>query len=127
MPRAVVRDRTGSMRCALCHDALGPSTCACPSCGSVVHLDCRAELARCPTLACPGVRRRVVHVREGAPRIPLFRALGQVLAAAGLILLALVGLAVGLVVFVRTGCSCPDHDPERWSYDRSGVISSAGR
>ena len=53
MPHGIkIRGRSAPARCALCHDdLLGPGT-TCPRCGTVAHLECRAELARCPTLAC---------------------------------------------------------------------------
>ena len=52
MKPITLRARTNPARCALCHDdLLGPGT-SCPRCGTVTHWACRAELARCPTLAC---------------------------------------------------------------------------
>jgi hypothetical protein len=44
--------RPGSpLRCAGCHDLLADPV-ACPGCGAVLHPDCLADLARCPTLGC---------------------------------------------------------------------------
>jgi hypothetical protein len=40
------------MRCAICHDSLGTERSTCSSCRSAAHTDCRASLARCPTLGC---------------------------------------------------------------------------
>jgi hypothetical protein len=50
-----ILERRRPERCALCHGALAASRLmACALCGSVLHDDCRAELTRCPTLACDG-------------------------------------------------------------------------
>src|SRR5206468_850593 len=45
-------DSSAPLRCALCHADLEEPSLTCPSCKTVLHSDCRAELARCPTLGC---------------------------------------------------------------------------
>jgi hypothetical protein len=43
----------GAQRCAFCHEALGArEAVVCAGCGSAMHVDCGADLARCPTLGC---------------------------------------------------------------------------
>jgi len=60
-----------ALRCAFCHDDLDEKegeSVTCAGCRTVLHWDCRALLARCPTLGCadatrfePGERRAVVR------------------------------------------------------------------
>lgn len=50
----VVRPLTDALRCAACHDDLGERRVTCRGCRAVLHRDCRADLARCPTYGCAG-------------------------------------------------------------------------
>ena len=45
-------------RCSVCHDALGRAPTVCPGCRTLSHRDCRAELARCPSLGCAALTAR---------------------------------------------------------------------
>lgn len=45
-------DGSGPLRCSLCHADLQEPSVTCPSCGTVLHAECRRELTRCPTLGC---------------------------------------------------------------------------
>jgi hypothetical protein len=63
------------VRCAFCHDALDEKedeNVRCPSCGTVLHWDCRALLARCPTLGCANVSTFLRAGRTAVVR-PAFR------------------------------------------------------
>jgi hypothetical protein len=60
--KATLRARASDVRCAVCHDRLEGARRLCAGCGTVAHDSCLAELARCPTLGCPGSHRRVVVV-----------------------------------------------------------------
>jgi hypothetical protein len=63
------------VRCAFCHDALDEKeeeNVRCPSCSTVLHWDCRALLARCPTLGCANVSTFLRAGRTAVVR-PAFR------------------------------------------------------
>ncbi|MDF1665381.1 MAG: pentapeptide repeat-containing protein, partial [Planctomycetota bacterium] len=48
-----------AQRCGYCHDDFGVELAAfCPLCDSRLHLDCLAELQRCPTLGCSAEFKR---------------------------------------------------------------------
>ncbi len=47
-----LRARVVTLRCALCHDDVGGVALASCVCGTILHLECRATLGRCPTLGC---------------------------------------------------------------------------
>jgi hypothetical protein len=64
------------VRCAFCHDALeggDAESVTCPGCRTVLHWDCRALLARCPTLGCADASTFVGADRQAVVR-PAFRA-----------------------------------------------------
>jgi hypothetical protein len=63
------------VRCAFCHDLLYPPESACSLCFTRLHVDCFADLARCPTLGCMAVLK--------APSSP--QALERVLPWAGVV------------------------------------------
>ncbi len=48
---AVHSTPTRALRCAICHDD-AKNAATCPGCASVFHVECREELARCPSLGC---------------------------------------------------------------------------
>jgi hypothetical protein len=52
MDLEVDRRSDSALRCASCHDHIAGARHACARCGSVQHVDCRADLGRCPTLGC---------------------------------------------------------------------------
>jgi tetratricopeptide (TPR) repeat protein len=62
-----VRRRDSVLRCAVCHDVLETATHVCGRCGVSLHADCRASLARCPTLGC-WQRLRITLPQRGASR-----------------------------------------------------------
>lgn len=47
-----VRPGAGPTRCAFCRDDLDLHPERCAGCATAVHLECRAELQRCPTAGC---------------------------------------------------------------------------
>lgn len=47
-----------SLRCAVCHDALGARPEVCAGCGTQLHADCRALAGGCPTLGCAAAGAR---------------------------------------------------------------------
>lgn len=46
----------GEVRCVFCRDELIGAIETCPGCGATFHPACRAEMARCTTIGCSGVR-----------------------------------------------------------------------
>lgn len=96
-PEVTLTDRPSpAARCAICHDDLrgAPDETACAECKVPFHVDCRADLARCPTLGCGP---RDVPGPPGAPRLGRAIALSAVTAlgaAAGAFLEAPVELRV---------------------------------
>ena len=71
LPGLTVRPRFAATRCAVCHDDLLAPGTTCPRCGTVAHPECRAELARCPTLACsPPARGPGMPAVRRAARLP---------------------------------------------------------
>lgn len=44
--------RSLDVRCAWCHAPADPEEVACLACQVIVHLECRAQAGRCPTLGC---------------------------------------------------------------------------
>lgn len=52
MVAVLVAPRTLARRCASCHDDLGRDAYVCRWCQTALHLDCRLELLRCPSLGC---------------------------------------------------------------------------
>lgn len=45
--------RQGTVRCALCHEAVAAAaTTSCAGCATVLHVECARDVARCPTLGC---------------------------------------------------------------------------
>ncbi|MBX3472381.1 MAG: hypothetical protein KF878_36480 [Planctomycetes bacterium] len=73
------------MRCAFCHDALGPDGGACPGCGTRLHYDCARAAGRCPTLGCARVARPLAAVWAAAVLPPRWGAV----AISAVVLLAL--------------------------------------
>lgn len=74
-------------RCALCHDDLAPgSEQRCEGCGTLLHPDCAAGLARCPTLGC-------ARPLPGPPKRGSWGPWRSALAACAVVALAVVGLA----------------------------------
>jgi hypothetical protein len=75
MPAAV--RPTAALRCAACHDGLGPRRLRCRACGTLLHEACLADLGRCPTIGCsaalagrPRPAPRPVPPKEPAPAPP---------------------------------------------------------
>jgi hypothetical protein len=67
MPVAlVVAPRSTALRCAACHGELAAERFICALCRTALHVECRLELARCPSLGCPSrLEPRVRLVRPG--------------------------------------------------------------
>ncbi len=70
------RTTVGDLRCAYCHGpALGARRC--PTCRTVLHADCAAQVHGCVTLGCV---RRADPVRPWQPRPERWRSLHDALA-----------------------------------------------
>lgn len=110
--RILLRNRTPPSRCSVCHGALSVGAITC-RCGSTTHPECRAALTRCPTLACRPRTLRVIHVQD-EPGIDRDSAGYQLVLALALIGCVSLGLLMVLAFAAQCGCTCPDHDPERW-------------
>ena len=100
LPGLTVRPRFAATRCAVCHDDLLAPGTTCPRCGTVAHLECRTEMARCPTLACSLPSWRV------PPRVARTRSRldweGALQAFAATLLLGL-ALVAGLGLILQVG------------------------
>jgi hypothetical protein len=48
--------REGELRCVFCREELTGGIETCPGCGATCHPACRAEMSRCATIGCSGVR-----------------------------------------------------------------------
>lgn len=64
----VVRRSTQQSRCVYCHDLVGGKDAPCARCGAFLHVDCRAQLTRCPTIGCAEpLLRTAVALRRPVP------------------------------------------------------------
>jgi hypothetical protein len=62
------RSERAQPSCAYCHDPVTDEGHNCPSCQTILHQDCQAELGRCPTLGCDEARRTAPsHLYAGNP------------------------------------------------------------
>ncbi len=88
-------------RCALCHDDLAPgSEHRCEGCGTLLHPECAAGIADCPTLGCA---RRWVRdaAKQVAPAPRRWRPGWGALTALGLLLCLLSPCGMGQLAIVR--------------------------
>ncbi|MEZ6186036.1 MAG: hypothetical protein R3F62_13625 [Planctomycetota bacterium] len=99
-----VTSRGRPLRCAVCHGDFAAEERPCAGCGTACHVECRAELGRCPT---PGCREGPAeapdaHLARWIARTSLPRGAAWKLwarhAADGLYHLALLSVVLGLVV-----------------------------
>src|SRR5579883_599660 len=104
-----LRARVAALRCALCHDDLGGDALASCACGTILHLECRATLGRCPTLGCrPRVSAETSSTIQGEPvrfgvRLPRpLRSFVDFWADRPMLLWCILIVLAGLVVVVVT-------------------------
>lgn len=73
---SVAKRVSAAVRCAYCHDDLGELSTVCSGCQTALHAECRASLAKCPTLGCRASVFTLLgpeeRMRRGAER-PAFR------------------------------------------------------